>query len=175
MTVRRNNRACRRGTATVEAVVALPVIVILFIGVFFIRSITSGKLEADEEARRCAWEYSMNGCDAVPEGCAEVVAKEPLGPGNPDVEGAWETGIAKVQGGDFAGAIVNLLNQTVLQPLAEAFTQSLRSNKLIERDRPQLFGSGKSQVTGKYHLACNLKPKTADQVVDEAWDFVVPF
>jgi len=173
-TFTRTSRKSECGAANVEAVVALPVFVVLFVGVFFLRTVTGAKLDADQEARRCAWEYSNNGCDAIPRGCENVVHKNPLGPTNPDVEGAWNDGMNSLRGGAFQQAILTVLTKTVLDSLTQSFTQSLSSDKVLEHDRPNLFGGGRSHVSGSYHLACNIKSKDQDYIVNEVWNFIIP-
>jgi hypothetical protein len=163
-----------RGAASIEAVVALPVFVILFVGVFFVRDITGAKLDAAREARRCAWEYSFNGCDAVPDGCGSVVRRSPGGFVPPDVGGAWEDAKSKVSSGNYQAAFLNVLTKTVFDSLADAFTLSLDADKTEERNRPTLFGGGTSRVPANYHLACNLKEKSKEDIINEVWDFLIP-
>ena len=70
---RHRRRRASRGVATVEAVVALPVLVLLFIAVFFFRDLAGARHEAATKARSCAWLYSANNCTTVPAGCEGVL------------------------------------------------------------------------------------------------------
>jgi hypothetical protein len=166
--------ALTRGAASVEAVVALPVFIILFIGVIFVRDLTGAKLEADAEARRCAWQYSSNGCTAVPPGCDHYVHTGSMGLDNPDVGGALNSAKDRISNGNLQAAILTSLTKVVLEPLTDAFTKNLEVSMPIDRQRPRLFGGGTSRVIGKYHLACNLESKTQDDIINQAWDFLIP-
>jgi hypothetical protein len=169
-----NRKPRERGAASVEAVVALPVFVILFSGVFFVRELTGAKLDAAREARRCAWEYSANGCDAIPDGCGGVVARSPRESFPESLAGAWEDTKNSVSEGKYKQAFLNVLTKSVSDAIVAAFTLSLDAEKVEERAQPPLFGGGKTLVPAKYHLACNLKDKSKEQIVEEVWNFLIP-
>lgn len=163
-------RQVTRGAASVEAVVALPVFVILFVGMFFVRDLAVTKLLADEEARRCAWLYSANGCKDTPPGCKDVLSEGRHGSISPKLETAIQDGRAALTNGvDGQAAVARIIENLVGEALLQAFTRSLDAKKTVERDRPGLFGGGKSQVTGKYRLACNLQAQESEDIVGAAW------
>lgn len=64
----------RRGAALIEAVIVLPVLILLLGGVVFLRERYLGRQHALLEARRCAWAHALSGCGAPPAGCATAVA-----------------------------------------------------------------------------------------------------
>lgn len=169
-----HQRNISRGAASIEAVVALPVFVILFIGVIFVRDLTGARLAADSEARRCAWEFSANGCSDIPVGCAGVVRRLPLGELDEDMSDTWEAGVSALENGNVQGAIITALTRFVLVPLTSAFTQRLEANKTLERTRPNVFGGGTSQVSGRYRLSCNLKSKSQQKIIDDVWSSLIP-
>src|SRR6185436_2807630 len=83
-------RICRRGAASVETVVVLPVFILIFISLFYVRDQVLTKQAAQERARTCAWLYSWNNCefndDVMPAECKDVVAPGPmLGQASADV------------------------------------------------------------------------------------------
>jgi hypothetical protein len=161
-----------RGAASVEAVVVLPVFVILFVSMFFVRDLTYAKLAADQEARRCAWLYSANDCSTVPIGCEGVVQGTRRGAINPDVNSAIgdaEKALSEGVSGNGLGAVKQVLQNLVIDALAQAFTLSLDSQKLVEQERPRLFGGGKSQITGTYRLACNIRKQGNDDTATAVW------
>jgi hypothetical protein len=168
------HRIRTRGAATVEGVVVLPVLVILFIGGIFLKQLGHGKLAADEVARRCAWLYSNNGCSEVPPGCNDVVKNDPVGLTYQDVSDSWTDGVDRLKASGVSSAITDALADTVLNTLAKAFTENLSAEKHIELDKPRLLGGGKTSAVGKYHLACNLKSRTQKDIVDKVWDFLIP-
>lgn len=57
------SRAHARGAASVEAVVVLPVFLILFISLFYVRDQVLARQATQEQARTCAWLYSANNCE----------------------------------------------------------------------------------------------------------------
>src|ERR1700690_2403507 len=112
-----------RGAAMVEAVVVLPVLIILFVSVFYVRNQVLARQAAESKARACAWAFSMNNCNAVPPGCDGLVrvvsAAGPLGKKVGDALNNATGGIA--------GPIVT----NVLKPLLDAaFGQALDANTL---------------------------------------------
>jgi hypothetical protein len=61
----------RAGVATVEAVIMLPVLGMLLVGTLFLHRLYSAHEKALIFARRCAFEYAVNGCTQVPVSCLE--------------------------------------------------------------------------------------------------------
>jgi len=53
----------RRGSASVEIVVMLPLFIVLFAGVYHLHSAGSAALVAAEAARGCAWQFAVTGCE----------------------------------------------------------------------------------------------------------------
>src|SRR3954467_2633041 len=70
----RRARRCARGTASVEAAVALPFFVLVLSGIWFVRDRQLAIQSAENQARSCAWQYSANDCSEVPKGCEGVLA-----------------------------------------------------------------------------------------------------
>jgi hypothetical protein len=60
---RYRSRIRRRGAASAEAVVVLPIFIVLFISLFYVRDQVLAKQAAQERARTCAWLYSWNNCE----------------------------------------------------------------------------------------------------------------
>jgi hypothetical protein len=158
------HRRTSRGAATVEAVVVLPVFIILLVGILLVRDVTNSRLLADQEARRCAWQYSFNNCDTVPKGCDNVLALGDLGAVPPKVDNL----LANPKAG-IAGGVRAILDGVVKTALLEAFTKGFVANKPVEFDRPRLFGGGKRRVTGRYRLACNVSTQVDDGFLEAVW------
>jgi hypothetical protein len=147
----------------VEALVVLPVLIILFVSVFYVRNQVLARHAAESKARACAWAFSMNNCNAVPPGCDELVrvvrAGGPLGKKVGDA-------LDDATGG-FAGPIVT----KVLKPVLDAaFGKALDANTQFSYERPVLYGGGTQSAHGGYYLACNLAPETLMDVAKDAWD-----
>jgi len=150
-----------RGAAMVEAVVVLPVLIILFVSVFYVRNQVLASQAAASEARTCAWAYSMNNCSTVPPGCdAQIVGAAR------SIDARVEEDLSKARSG-VAGPVVD----RVLKPVLDAaFGQALDANSYITYNRPSLYGGGTRDARGSYHLACNLAPQTLTDVAKDAWN-----
>lgn len=61
--IRRRARA-QAGTASVEIVVMLPVMIILFAAVYHLYSLGRAELTTSQSARACVWQYAIGGCRA---------------------------------------------------------------------------------------------------------------
>jgi hypothetical protein len=171
MANRKGSRRNVRGAASVEAVVVLPVFIILFVAVLFIRDLAGSKLAADETARRCAWQYSANSCSAIPAGCEEVLKGVHRGSMDTDLSNTVNTLEGKLAtGSTVKDAIKELVQTMVTDELANYLTLSLDSRKTVELNRPALFGGGTIQVLGKYRLACNIQEKNSGDLAAEVWN-----
>jgi len=177
----------QRGVATVEAVVVLPVFVIIFISLFYVRDIAVSKQAAEEHARTCAWLYSAQDCEgAIPTGCDDVLTNAPA-PSiiAPDVGKAFHDGLdaleqgakdgkapSRATGGKLvSGAIAPLLGSA----LEAAFGRAIDAKTEHPVQRPELFGGGQRAIQGHYHLACNLHPTTPGKVAEDAWKKIRPW
>jgi hypothetical protein len=68
MMLRRRTRS-REGTASVEIVVMLPVMIVLFAAVYHFYSLGRAELTTSQSARACVWQYALNGCRDVGSMC----------------------------------------------------------------------------------------------------------
>ena len=74
----RQPRRRLRAAAMIEALIALPVLFALLVGVSLMRELHAARQAALAEARRCALVYAASGCgDETPEGCENVVGAGP--------------------------------------------------------------------------------------------------
>jgi len=158
-----------RGAASVEAVVILPVLIILFVSVTYIRNQVLAQQAADNKARSCAWAYSANNCEAVPAGCEELVKPVTAGTGV-----ASKVSDALSSSAGWIGPVIKPVIEAVLDPVLEnVFGRALEANTVVAFERPGLFGGGTQSARGKYRLACNIKPETAPEVAKDAWNALV--
>jgi hypothetical protein len=169
-----------RGAASVEAVVVLPIFVIVFISLFYLRDIAVTKQAAEEHARMCAWLHSANNCpEEVPAGCEDVLAPASapsvIAPG---VEEAFNDGVKRLEQGEtpsggklVSGAIAPLIGSA----LEAAFGRATEADAQRTVEKPVLFGGGQRTVRGRYHLACNLQRTTPEKVAEDAWLKIRPW
>jgi len=172
--------ASQRGVATVEAVVVLPVFVIIFISLLYVRDIAVTKQAAEEQARTCAWLYTARDCEgAMPAGCDHVLTDAPA-PSviAPDVDKAFNDGLDALKSGETpaGGKLVSdAIAPLVGSALEAAFGRAIEANTVHAVERPGLFGGGQRTVKGRYHLACNLPHTTAGKVAEDAWVKIRPW
>jgi hypothetical protein len=172
-----HNHRKQRGAASVEAVVALPVFVVLFIGLFFVRDMTAARLEVDQEVRRCSWQYALQtNCGDIPPGCEHVVGSSHYGSLTPDFDGAFD-GIGKDSGSLGSkgyAAVMRIVENFIIDYLAQALTKRFDANKVTERERPNLFGGGTTRVSAEYGLACNVPAQSQQNVMTAVWNQFKP-
>jgi hypothetical protein len=156
------------GSASVEAVVVLPFFILIFGGVFLMQGLIANQQLALVTARRCAWEYSNNGCTDKPPECAEPDSADGVDEDNDQVRGV----VNKIKGVEStAGKSIPVLGSTIEELFGRAFTASARR----EVPKPPLFGSGKSIITGNYYLMCNEPYKDGKDIINGALKAFYPF
>jgi hypothetical protein len=171
---RAKNRPCSRciarGVATVEAVVALPVLVLLFVAIFFFRDLSGARHEAAARVRSCAWLYSAGNCTAVPAGCEGVLT---------DVSAVGDAAMsipmpALSESGASNRQVNGIVDGLLDKALLSLFGSGANAHATKDFPRPPLLGGGIMRASSNYHLACNLAPTTPAQVVRDAWDIWSP-
>jgi hypothetical protein len=163
---RMRGRLRRRGAASVEAVIVLPIFVLLFISLFYVRDQVVARQATQSQARTCAWLYSWNNCDksALSPECQAVVTDE-----------AFFNDATAELSEKLGGGLVGDALKGILDPVLEAaFGRALDAQVSKEIPRPAIYGGKTQNVSGSYHLACNLKPTTAPEVARDAWSRISP-
>jgi hypothetical protein len=159
-----------RGAASAEAVIVLPIFLVLFISIFYVRDQVLAKQAAQESARTCAWLYSWNNCqfDAtlMPAECKDAATEVPIG------ADAAKAVTQKLTGDGFFNDIVTGMLDEALRAAFGRATDVKISRQVA---KPALYGGKTQTLSGEYHLACNLKPTTAPEVAKDAWSRVSPF
>jgi hypothetical protein len=167
---RSRSRSRSRGAASVEAVVVLPIFLLLFISVFYVRHQALAKQAAQERARTCAWLYSANNCEfdpsLMPAECDSAMTKAPF------ASAAAKAVTDKLTGDGFFHDVVNKMLDSALETV---FGDAIDVKVERKVARPVLYGGDTQAVAGEYHLACNLKPKDKIDIATEAWSHVNPF
>lgn len=164
------SRVRARGAASVEAVVVLPVFLILFISLFYVRDQVLARQATQEQARTCAWLYSANNCEfdanSMPAYCDGVLSKAPFG------SDATKAVTDKLIG---KGTVNDVINEMLDSAVETVFGDAIDVKVAQEVARPELYGGKTQAVAGEYHLACNLKPKEKIDIAKDAWSHVNPF
>jgi hypothetical protein len=159
----------------VEAVIVIPILLLLWVSLYYLADQFASRQSAAMTARSCAWLYSANNCEEVPPGCGDFL-QESRGSAevSPDVNDALQGGAdAALQGADAQGFVASVVSNLVAGPLLAAFTRSVDATVTLEVKQPIAYGGGLKQVTGRYHLACNLEPTTPEEMAQDAWNSLV--
>ena len=84
-------RSCEslRGAVTVEALLVMPLLMLLFVGIEFVRDTVLARQVASAESKSCAWELANHGCRSPSPRCAATVR----GPVSMDRSGGRATGL----------------------------------------------------------------------------------
>ncbi len=160
-----------RGVASVEAVIALPVFVILFVGIVYLGKRATVRFDVEQQARNCAFRYSANNCGTVPSDCIGIVSIGTTS-GSDAVERALAGGTSKL--GTVGSTIGDVIDAILTRGLEVLEGRTLLATATTNVARPPLFG-GKSVTIGReYALPCNLTPEDPESVAKDAWHIFKP-
>jgi hypothetical protein len=163
-----------RGVASVEAVVALPFFVLIFVSLFYLRDELLKKHQLSMTARTCAWLYSESNCQAIPAGCQDylTVPSPASSKASSDLHGKMKD--AESRTNSLCALVANVVKGLISDVAEAAFSDSFDAIPKGSVARPALFGGGSKAVSSKYHLECNLAEKQPIDVVTDAWNIVKP-
>ena len=158
----------------VEAVIVIPVLLLLWISLYYAGSLCLTQQKTEVSARSCAWLYSANNCEKVPVGCEKLLVDSTSASVDPEVDETLKHGAeTAMNGGDAKGIVATIIGELVAAPLAAAFTSSVDAKVEQQVQQPTAYGGGLKAVTGRYHLACNLAHETPESVAERAWSSIV--
>jgi hypothetical protein len=136
----------RRGTASIEAAVMLPLMGLCWVALFFRFQGIEKEMEIAVEARRDAWVFSAQGCE-VEEG-SEI----PKGIGlECNEQASWMSAIENIP---FVGFLITTFAGFELSKTAR-----------VDHTAPPLLGGGTTTLAYPYSLMCNEKSRTADYLL----------
>lgn len=171
---RRRRGKCAIGVATVEALVALPVLVLLFIGAHYLADLTRATSDTRTQARMCAWLYSANNCQTddsgnptgVPQECVKVLSQKSAV--------TWDSPELRSAGSTLTGGAVGGFVKRILQPVLDAVFGDAASAH-VERavHRPLVFGGSTTAIAGNYRIACNVSETTLGSAAKDAWQSIM--
>lgn len=167
-------RRGERGVAMVEAVIVVPVLILLWISLYYAGGLFLAQQKTEVTARSCAWLYSANNCDQMPAACADYLTDTTASSVPPQIDEVLEHGAQDaLNGGDVKGILGQVVGELVAAPLAAAFTSAVDAKVDQQLKQPATYGGGIKTVSGKYHLACNLRHDTPEKMADRAWKSLV--
>jgi len=143
-----------RGVASVEAVIFVPFLLMLFSGMVLVGKRYDAVQVALSNARSCAWLYSQQACEGtLPAQCSTQVASQVPAP-----ESAVSDALRPNGTGDDE-RLSPQIDTTLGDPSTTLFGHYTTVTGSVTFDAPKPFG-GERTISTSYHLACNLKPMT---------------
>lgn len=146
----------------VEGVVVLPFFIIVLATVIFLHRSYSAKLDASVQARKCAWAYSLGGCESKAglEGCNLSNLRDQESPfksfdDDPILaaEGKKAFGTKRDTAIDKGLKVANDVGLGLL-----GLRDGVTSQPTRTLDVPSLLGGGQKHVYGNYSVMCNEVP-----------------
>ncbi len=164
MKTKQKNKA-RRGTATIEAILALSVFIIVWAGVLYMGRAYTARLELKSKVRACAWIQSAGYCSADVD-CSTSLSAGGGGGGSEEIL----SGLGGDEGKDdgLVGAIRTMLSSQVDALFGERATVAASK----EVARPVQFGGESVAVGASYSLPCNTRPISADTLAGQMMGLV---
>jgi hypothetical protein len=167
------SRNSQRGAASIEAVVILPFLILVYFGV----ALVFGRYDATQRswasARSCAWAYSQRGCQGdLPAECGAATAGPSEIPENPELDEAARTEQVQARGEE-QQKVLDGMNHALGDPRRTLFGEYTTVTAAIDFRAPLLFGEHR-RVSVTYHLACNLKEQRLSDIAKDFVDAVLP-
>jgi hypothetical protein len=171
MESRGTGRARSRGIASIETVIFLPLLILIFAGIKLVHSENIALLQARSQARSCAWQTSANGCEETPPGCETGTYQA-------------ETSSSAGERLERAGVLDDLrgsesVSKEIEDRLDGLLVQRTTSTATVQYRIPRLFvpeeerhseEATEHERTAEYRLPCNSKPSHAKDLADSLWE-----
>jgi hypothetical protein len=160
----KRTRAARKhrrqhGAAMVEGTVMVPVFIVLWLAVVYLQQLYGARGLARMEARRCAFEHAMTGCDDPPKGCTGLNVQTEAVDKAKDITSVASTGTDP----DLDPFEDIPVIGTAFHALFGTTTASTIEKRVPFPFDAEHVGIAKGQVV----LLCNSKPQTVFEIAKE--------
>ncbi|MGD8858904.1 MAG: hypothetical protein PVI30_02765 [Myxococcales bacterium] len=169
----------------VEAVILVPFLGLVLLAVIFVASVHREAGEARLLARRCAWQYALEGCveGAIPDGCEQVLSSPAWRPPE-DAETRDKLDAARDMSDasevDETGTLEDLLDMALRTVLGEIVVA--RARRSVTQPFSTGDGSGPGDdgppatrhVGGHAALLCNSRPIDVAGALSDAFRALMP-
>lgn len=162
-----------RGAAYTEAVIVIPVFILLWAAVIHVGGSFQAKSVASQTARRCAWAYANGGCDDVPEGCEGVVGGADRQFDDGDIDDVAGDDGQKIRDG--VQQISDPIDDSIGEiPVAGDIIHAIVGTATtatagVPVKRPKVLGGQRQRLTTSYTVMCNEREKTLGSIVTGAF------
>lgn len=176
-------RARERAAASVEAVVALPVLILLLFGVMYVASSATARHDAEGLARTCAWKYAQSGChvrDVIREfPQCESVALASVGAKYAPVftDDMLKKGLREGFSSGLDGVYRELLSEFLMRALKDLALKAMSREGVAKRTfqvkREGLSGAAFESLQARYQLPCNVASSSPTTLVTDFFKALV--
>jgi hypothetical protein len=158
----------RRGSASVEIVVMLPLFIVLFAGVYHLHANGSAALLAAERSRGCAWQFAVSGCEDASklELCKGAFASKAA-----DVKSESD---AQAEGGDGVAAQLeqnkSVLDKVAAIPVIGGLVDMLFGEGALAsatQPAPQFMSDEEVGLQKTYYIVCNTVSKSWGDLIKD--------
>ncbi len=175
VTGRAASRGAReRGAVSVEAILVVLLMMLVFAGVLFVHRISLARQRDSANARACAWAYAGSGCRQMLPNCEEArfanSSDDVLGNLWDEVgDGGLIDATNRLADGSAIESAVYIMIAPVLNALfgGDGFGYSTSPRGI---GRPILLGGGEVKVSGSYTLRCNLTELEPLEPLERVWE-----
>lgn len=156
----RGKRSRRRGTATLEAIIALPFFALIMAALMHVGGRAHERQGMADEARACAFLYASRGCtkaEALPARCQQLL-------GHLDAVEAEPVALGDVVDEPLPPDVLRtVLDLPVLgDVVADLVGRPVRVQQSTERPLPDLLGGGTLRLEAHQDVLCSDVPSQAD-------------
>ncbi len=162
-------RGRQRGTALMEALMVISVMIVLLAGAIYFQTVYSAKIRSNQNARAYAFTYALHGCD---KGDTEAVSDESLGiePSAGVPSGETDTGPdAKTDLGDSDYPVPTTKldgNSAYTDAFSRNSVGSVDAKATVQLNAFNPLGIGAKTMVSATHMQCNPQPKDGTQLVE---------
>jgi Tfp pilus assembly protein PilX len=162
-------RARQRGTALMEALMVIMVMVVLLSGAIYFQTVYSAKIRSNQNARAYAFTYALHGCNA---GDTEAVSDESLAiepnAGVPSGENEADSD-AKSDLADSDHAVPGTKldgNPAYTNAFSQNSVGSVNARSTAQLGAFSALGIGAKAMVSSTHMQCNPQPKDGTQLLE---------
>lgn len=162
-----SRRSYQAGVASVEAMILLPTLLLLYFGILYVARVNDAKLVALTEARGQAWTASMQACEGAP------TAQNQQHPESRSVSDQVGKSLAVANQSSQSSTkppIGGVVGKLLEAPLKALFGESVTTSVSKTVSRPVYLGREQVTVVGSYRLPCNIKPQSLWDIASSLWD-----
>jgi hypothetical protein len=157
-------RGPSRGVASIEALLVLMTLLIVWAGVNYMGRLLEAQLDAKAEARSCAWQVSLSACQNIPPECRMEEHNDDEASGSTDKtkklsQTNEDTQSGETEMGDFNDAMSAEVDGLFKKRVSLSSSRNVPGSPLLKFEEGTLHSS--------YSLPCNTRKQTISGMVED--------